>query len=594
MSRTIELHLPTPHRAQVQVIQQAKRFNVVCCGRRWGKTVLGMDRLILPALQGKPVAWFAPNYRLLSEVWRELQSILQPIIAKPNQQERRLELRTGGVIEMWSLDSPDSGRGRAYAVAVVDECALVQNLDQAWQQTIRPMLTDLRGDAWFFSTPKGMNHFKALFDLGQDPARTDWASWQMPTVENPHIDPAEIEAARLDMTESAFNQEYAALFVSWEGSVFRRVGEAATAVARTGSEAGHDYVIACDWGRSNDYTVFLVLDATARTVVAMDRSNRVDYAIQCERLKALAEQWQPRQILAEQNSIGQPIIEQLGRDGLRIQPFTTTNASKAQAIEALALAFERGDIRILNDPVLVGELVAYQAERLPSGLLRYGAPGGQHDDCVMALAIAWSAVAGQHRLIYPVSEGQIVVPTFDLPRDWPRAFALDIRWESVAAVWGARDPQSDVLYLYSEYLAEADPAIHAAAIRSRGDWIHGLLDPASNGRDRRDGYRLAGMYRKLGLQIETMDSPVESGILQAAQRMGSGRLKVFPSLVKYLDERKLYRRDEKDQIVRGRDQLQDAVRCLVNGSSRMRAKPKPTSTNRSDIKSLGGSGWMAW
>src|SRR6516164_5634164 len=107
MSKEIQLQLTALHLAQQQVIQQAKRFNVVCCGRRWGKTVLGMDRLIHPALQGKPVAWFAPNYRLLSDVWRELQSILEPIIARANQQERRLELHTGGVVEMWSLDSPD-------------------------------------------------------------------------------------------------------------------------------------------------------------------------------------------------------------------------------------------------------------------------------------------------------------------------------------------------------------------------------------------------------------------------------------------------------------------------------------------------------
>jgi hypothetical protein len=99
----------------------------------------------------------------------------------------------------------------------------------------------------------------------------------------------------------------------------------------------------------------------------MDRSNRVDYTLQRERLRALADQWRPKQIIAEQNSIGQPIIEQLGRDGLHIQPFIATNASKAQALEALALAFERADIRILNDPMLMSELVAYQAERLPSG-----------------------------------------------------------------------------------------------------------------------------------------------------------------------------------------------------------------------------------
>jgi phage terminase large subunit-like protein len=408
MPKEVKLQLPAPHPAQARVIQQAKRFNVVCCGRRWGKTLLGIDRLIHPALSGKPVAWFAPNYRLLADVWRELQATLQPVIAKPNQQERRLELHGGAVIEMWSLDSPDAGRGRAYAVVVIDEAAMIPNLEQAWG-TIRPMLTDLRGDAWFLSTPKGMNFFKALFDRGQDPEREDWASWQMPASANPYVDPGELESARLDLTEAAFNQEHLALFVNWEGSVFRRVGEAATARLGMARQDGHEYVIGCDWGRSNDYTVFLVVDVTAQAVVAMDRSNRVDYTIQCERLKALAEQWQPKQIIAEQNSVGQPVIEQLDRDGLPIQPFTTTNARKAQAIEALALAFERGEIRILNDPVLVSELVAYQAERLPSGLLRYGAPGSQHDDAVMALAMAWTAVSRRHRLVYPVPDSELIV-----------------------------------------------------------------------------------------------------------------------------------------------------------------------------------------
>jgi len=202
-----------------------------------------MDRLIHPALQGKPVAWFAPNYRLLSDVWRELQATLRAVITRTNQQEWRIELRGRGVVEMWSLDSPDSGRGRAYALAVVDECALVPDLEQAWQQTIRPMLTDHLGEAWFLSTPKGMNYFKTLFDRGQDPEREDWASWQMPTEGNPRIAPDEIASARLDMTEAAFNQEYLALFVNWEGSVFRRVGEAATAALKTQPEAGHHYVI---------------------------------------------------------------------------------------------------------------------------------------------------------------------------------------------------------------------------------------------------------------------------------------------------------------------------------------------------------------
>ncbi len=72
-----------------------------------------------------------------------------------------------------------------------------------------------------------------------------------------------------------------------------------------------------------------------------------------------------------------------------MQAFLTTNASKAAIIEGLALAFERSQIAILNDAVLVGELQAFTAERLPSGMLRYSAPSGMHDDCVMSLAMAW-------------------------------------------------------------------------------------------------------------------------------------------------------------------------------------------------------------
>ena len=432
-----------------------------------------MNRLIHPALEGKPVAWFSPTYKIMADTWRELRDRLAPVTRDKSEQEKRIELINGGVIELWSLESVDAGRGRKYAVVVIDEAAMVSDLEGAWQQSIRPTLTDWRGTAWLLSTPKGMNHFKVLFDCGEDGQHEQWASWQMPTSANPYIDPEEIEAARLDMTEAAFHQEYLALFVSWEGSVFRHVSEAATAYPRTEPEPGHEYVIGCDWGRSKDYTVFVVLDTTTRSMVAMDRSNRVDYTVQRNRLRALWEVWRPLTVIAEQNSIGQPVIEQLTRDGMRIEPFTTTHASKAQAIEALALAFERGDIRILNDPVLVSELVAYRAEPLPSGLMRYGAPSGQHDDCVTALSIAWSSIAGASRAIYPVSEAEIVATPFYIPPHWPRVYAMDVSWNGIAVIWGARDPYFDVVYLYDEYYAvgQTPESQNLKAIPCGGDRI---------------------------------------------------------------------------------------------------------------------------
>jgi len=399
MSRSLRIELPAPHAAQRRVLAEAKRFNVLSCGRRWGKSTLGIDRIVKPALEGFPCAWFAPNYKTLLEIWRSLQEVLVRVVTSKNNAEFRLELRGSGSITMFSLDTEvsETTRGRAFKTVVIDEAALVKNLRGVWENAIRATLADHRGGAWFLSTPRGMNDFKTFFDRGQDPEREDWASWQMPTGSNPHIDPAEIDAAQEDMTEAAFSQEFLAQFVSWEGAVFRRVLEAATKERQSEPEQGHEYAIGVDWGRSRDYTVFTVLDVTVQAMVDMDRSNRVDYVVQRGRLQGLYDRWRPSTILAEQNSIGQPIIEELQRANLPVKAFTTTNSSKAQAIEALALAFEQGTIQILNDPVLLGELQAFQAEQLPGGLLRYSASGGSHDDCVMSLAMAWTVVAEQSR-----------------------------------------------------------------------------------------------------------------------------------------------------------------------------------------------------
>jgi hypothetical protein len=123
--------------------------------------------------------------------------------------------------------------------------------------------------------------------------------------------------------------------------------------------------------------------------VALDRFNQIDYSLQLSRLTALYERFRPRAIVAEANSMGQPLVEQLQAAGLPVVPFTTTAASKQIAVDALALAFERGSIRIIPDATLISELQAYEAERLPSGMLRYGAPSGIHDDTVMAVMLAW-------------------------------------------------------------------------------------------------------------------------------------------------------------------------------------------------------------
>jgi len=323
------------------------------------------------------------------EVWRSMVMVLEPVTLRVSTADRRIENVAGGVLEFWSPGSGNAGRGRKYKRVIFDECAFIPGLLDMWNFVVRPTLIDYQGDAWFFSTPKGRGGFWQLWQQGQDATQEEWVSWQMSSTVNPHVPADEIAAMASALPELVYRQEILAEFIDDTTGVFRHVLDAATAEPQDGAIGGREYVFGVDWGRSNDFTAIVVLEVTTSEVVALDRFNQIDYSVQLARLTALYERFRPRAIVAEANSMGQPLIEQLREQGLPVIPFTTTAASKQVAVDALALAFERGALRIIPDPVLIAELQAYEAERLPSGMLRYGAPAGMHDDTVMALMLAW-------------------------------------------------------------------------------------------------------------------------------------------------------------------------------------------------------------
>lgn len=214
----LTVKLPRPHSGQRSILRDAQRFNVVCCGRRWGKTTLALDLLMKPALEGYPVAYFAPTYKMLIEFWRTLRDVAEPVTRRVSEQERRIELITGGKIEMWSLTEPNAARGRKYRRAVPDEAAMVDRLMDAWQQVIRPTLADLKGDAWFLSTPRGDSDFQQLFEYGN--TLKGWQAWQRPTHDNPFIDPDEITAMQRDMPADVYDQEVLAQFTTLSAQQF--------------------------------------------------------------------------------------------------------------------------------------------------------------------------------------------------------------------------------------------------------------------------------------------------------------------------------------------------------------------------------------
>lgn len=166
--------------------------------------------------------------------------------------------------------------------------------------------------------------------------------------------------------------------------------------------------------------------------------------------------------------------------------------------------------------------------------------------------------------IYPVPEDDYLVDDFLLPKHWRRAYALDVGWNRTAALWGAYDMETDIWYLYSEhYRGQAEPSVHASAIKGRGEWVRGVFDPAARGRSQRDGRRLVDEYRMLGLDITEAVNAREAGIYAVWERLSTGRLKVFKSLTNWRKEARLYRRDEKGEVVKVNDHLMDDTRYLM-------------------------------
>lgn len=166
--------------------------------------------------------------------------------------------------------------------------------------------------------------------------------------------------------------------------------------------------------------------------------------------------------------------------------------------------------------------------------------------------------------IFPVPESDIVCAPFELPPHWRRGFALDVGWNRTACLWFAWDEQDDIVYLYSEhYRGLAEPSVHAEAIRSRGEELNGVIDPAARGRAQKDGESLMAMYQDLGLKLSIADNSVEAGIYEVYQRLSTGRMRVFNTLQNWLSEYRIYRRDEKGKIVKENDHLMDCSRYAI-------------------------------
>lgn len=212
------------HTKQMLVYKSRARFRVVVAGRRWGKTALSRVLIITRAKERKRKIWYvAPTYKMAKQImWTDLlEAIPKRWIRKVNETRLEITLVNGTVIELKGADKGDSLRGVGVDFLVLDE---FQDIDaETWTKVLRPTLADRGGHAIFIGTPKAYNYLYELYKKGQEAnnqARNLWESWQFPTITSPFIPISEIEAAKQDMDEKSFKQEFEASFETMSGRVY--------------------------------------------------------------------------------------------------------------------------------------------------------------------------------------------------------------------------------------------------------------------------------------------------------------------------------------------------------------------------------------
>ena len=215
-----KIALPPLHQGQEQVWTSRARFKVLAAGRRWGKSRLGAALCLAELVEGRRAWWVSPTYPIAEIGWRSIKELARQVPGIVIHEGDRQATFQRGFIQVKSADNSTGLRGEGLDLLIIDEAAHIRNLPEVWEQALRPSLSDRKGRALFISTPKGFNHFFELYKRGEDGG--EWAAFHFPSVSNPFLDPAEIQAARLDLPALVAKQEYDAEFVQLAGALFKR------------------------------------------------------------------------------------------------------------------------------------------------------------------------------------------------------------------------------------------------------------------------------------------------------------------------------------------------------------------------------------
>lgn len=222
------------HARQLEIFESETRFKVVAAGRRFGKSFLAAVTLLAEASKNskirsdgvyvdltlEEVYYVGPTFDQSKKImWPVLMELGKELISHKHEQTGTLTLINGRRISIKGSDRPDNLRGTGLSYVVMDEYAFMR--PEVWELIIEPQLVRSEGHALFIGTPDGKNHFYDLYVRGvsEDPKDSDYKAFHFPSLDNPHLPPAEIEKKRESVSAEHFKQEYEADFESSGGMV---------------------------------------------------------------------------------------------------------------------------------------------------------------------------------------------------------------------------------------------------------------------------------------------------------------------------------------------------------------------------------------
>ena len=366
----MRVEISKPHINQEPIINCQERFVTLMCGRRFGKSELSQIKIVKTATFGQQIAYITPTYKLAKVFFTKLSTLLP---FPNNISDLRITFPNGGSVEFFTGERLDNLRGRKFHGVIVDEAAFIPNLEDGWLNSIRPTLTDYKGWAWFLSTPRGKNFFYSLYMKQED----GWQSFKYSTYDNPYIDKNEIDEAKRQLPAPVFEQEYMANPMENAANPFGSQNIKDCIKVQSVQEA---VCYGIDLAKSYDWSVIIGLDAGGN-VCYLDRFQK-DWHTTKQVIKSLSR----KPILVDSTGVGDPIFEELQREGLMVEGLKFTQNSKQQLMVGLQNAIHQKTIGYPSG-VIVDELEVFEYQFTASGV-KYSAPSGFHDDCVMALALA--------------------------------------------------------------------------------------------------------------------------------------------------------------------------------------------------------------